>query len=113
VDPNLLASHIICLDETRIQNIIIHLKKFTKQYPKNNNLSCYNEHGTMILYDKMFILSNTTSTRNADAEFIYAGFNQNTREVIHVITIYKPPKMRISYFISILKKIWKRFLLII
>ncbi len=66
-------------------------------------MSCHNEHGTMIPYDKMIILSNTTSTTNASAKFIFASFNQNTWEVIHVIAIYKPPKMQISYFISIKK----------
>jgi nucleoside diphosphate kinase len=55
----------------------------------------------MILYDKMRILSNTTSTTNGNEKIIYASFNKNTREVIHGIAIYKPPKMKISYFISI------------
>jgi hypothetical protein len=77
VDPNLFASHIICLNETRIKNIIMH-KKFTKKIQKIIKLSCYNENGTMIFYDKMFILSNTTSTTNVDAKFIYASFKQNT-----------------------------------
>jgi hypothetical protein len=65
-------------------------------------LSFYNEHGTMVFYDKMFILSNTTSTINVSTKFISTSFNQYTQEAIHVIAIYKPPKMQISYFISIL-----------
>jgi hypothetical protein len=46
-------------------------------------------------------------------EFIYESFNQNTREVMHVIAIYKPPKMQIFYFISNLKTILEKFLLIV
>jgi hypothetical protein len=55
----------------------------------------------------MVLLLNTISTTNVNAEFIVATFNQNTWEVMHVIVIYKPLKMHISYFISILKTNWK------
>jgi hypothetical protein len=55
----------------------------------------------MILYDKLVLLSNTTSIRNVGAYFISINFNQNTQEVIHVVAIYKPSKMQIYYFISI------------
>jgi len=67
----------------------------------------------MIFYDKMVLLSNTISTTNVDVKFIFATFNQNTREVMHVIAIYKPLQMHISYFISILKTILKNILLTI
>ncbi len=47
------------------------------------------------------LLSNTISTTNIDVKFIFATFNQNTWKVMHVIAIYKPLKMHISYSISI------------
>lgn len=56
------------------------------------------------------LLSNTISTTNIDAKFIFATFNQNTWEVMHVIAIYRPLKMHISYFISILETILKKIL---
>jgi len=68
----------------------------------------YDEHGAMILYDKMLMLSNITSTTNASVKFISASFNQNTWEVIHVSAVYKPLEMQIAYFISILKTILKK-----
>jgi len=33
-------------------------------------------------------------------KFFYASFNQNTQEVIHVIVIYKPPKMQILFYFN-------------
>jgi hypothetical protein len=61
----------------------------------------------MIYYDEMVLLSNIISTTNVNVEFIIATFNQNTWEVMHVIAIYKPLKMYISYVISIFKNILK------
>lgn len=61
----------------------------------------------MIYYDEMVLLSNTISATNVDVKFIFATFNQNTWEVMHVITIYKPLKMHVSYLISILETILK------
>jgi hypothetical protein len=35
--------------------------------------------------------------------FLITIYNINTREGVHIIAIYKPPKMQISYCISILE----------
>jgi hypothetical protein len=67
MDPTLSTSHILCLNETRIQNIIIHKNIHDAIVNNNNILSCYDQHGTMILYDKMVLLSNTTSKTNVGA----------------------------------------------
>lgn len=35
-------------------------------------------------------------------------FSKNKREAIHVIAIYKPPKMQVAYFLSNLKTILQK-----
>jgi hypothetical protein len=47
---------------------------------------------------------NTTIT-NSSTKFIITLFNDNTRETLHIIAIYKPPKMQLSHLNSILKNI--------
>ncbi len=69
---------------------------------KFNILSCYNQHETIILYDEMVSSSNTISIKNSNVKFIVPTFNENTPKVLHVIAIYKPPKIQVSYFIYIL-----------
>jgi uncharacterized protein YlbG (UPF0298 family) len=89
----LLASHILCLNETKIKNICtyqeIHNVILNKKF---DILYCYNQHGIIIFYDKMVSLSNTTSIKDSNIEFIITTFNENTWKAIHVIAIYKPPK---------------------
>ncbi len=65
VDQNLLASHILCLNETSIQIFCTYQEIHNAILNnKSNILSCYDQHGTTILYDKMISLSNTTSIRH-------------------------------------------------
>jgi len=92
VDPNLLASHILCLNETRIRNVHLNSKNYNVLSQKFHILSRYDEHGTAILYydDNVSLIENTTIT-NFGAEFITTLFNVNTREALYIIAIYKPP----------------------
>jgi len=94
------------LNETRIQKFCtyqeIHKAILNN---KSNILSCYDQHGTTILYDKMISLSNTISIRHSNAKFIVTTFSKNKWKAIHVIAIYNPPEMQIPYFLSILKTI--------
>jgi hypothetical protein len=60
---------------------------------KINIISCYDEHGTMVLYDEMVTLTQTNSLTNVSVKFITAFFNNKTRETLHLIVVYKPPKM--------------------
>jgi hypothetical protein len=45
---------------------------------KSNIISCYDEHGTMVLYDEMVTLTQTNSLTNVNAKFIIAFFNNKT-----------------------------------
>ncbi len=68
-------------------------------------LSCYDEHDTMVLYDDNVLLIEITIITNSGVEFITALFNDNTRKTLYIIAIYKPPKMQVSHFNSILENI--------
>ncbi len=63
------------------------------------------QHGKMILFDEMVFLSNTTSIKDSNENFIVATFNENTQEVTHVIVIYKLLKMQAFYFIFIFQNL--------
>jgi hypothetical protein len=52
-DPNLLASHILCLNETIIKNVHINSEIYDVLSQKFHVLPCYDEHGTMVLYDNV------------------------------------------------------------
>ncbi len=56
-----------------------------------------------MFYDKIVSLLDTISITNSSAKILIATFFKNTQKVVHIITIYKPQKMQISYFISILE----------
>jgi hypothetical protein len=56
----------------------------------------------------MFSLSNTISIKNSNVKFIVPTFNENKQKAMHVIAIYKPPKMQVSYFIYILEPILQK-----
>jgi hypothetical protein len=47
----LLASHILCLNERRIKIFHLNSKFYNVLSQKFHILSCYDEHGTMVLYD--------------------------------------------------------------
>ncbi len=72
---------------------------------KFNILFCYNEHGIMIFYDETICLLDTTSITN---NLLLQLLIKNTQDIVHIIAIYKPPKMQISYFTSILETTLKK-----
>ncbi len=49
--PNLQASHILCLNETRINNMEVECIVRLINH-KFSILSCYNGHGTIAIFDK-------------------------------------------------------------
>jgi hypothetical protein len=51
VDPNLLASLIFCLNETKIRDVHLNSKIYIALSQKFHISSCYDEHGIMVLYD--------------------------------------------------------------
>jgi hypothetical protein len=107
-NPNLLASHILCLNETKIKKIQTNNKLYLAISKKFNIISCYDEHGIMILYDEMVTLTQTNLLTNVGVEFIIALFNNNTQEALYLIAVYKPLKMQVNYFCCILKTIIKQ-----
>ncbi len=78
------------------------LQCFTQKF---HILSCYDEHGTMVLYDDNVSLTKTTTITNFGVEFIIALSNDNIWEASYIIPIHKPPKMKTSCFNFILKSI--------
>ncbi len=100
-DHNLLASHIFCFNETKIRNIDQNKEIKQVLLDKFDILSCYDEHGTMVLYDNIVFLLRTTNITNNSAEFIIILFNKNTCEAINIIVIYKPPRTQILFFLCI------------
>jgi hypothetical protein len=103
--PNLLASHILCLNETRIRNVRLYSKIYNVLSQKFPMLPCYDEHGTMALYDDNLSLTKNTTITNFGVKFIIALFNDNTQETIYIIAIYKPLKMRVPHCNSIIENI--------
>ncbi len=61
--------------------------------------ACY-----MILYDNFTMLSYKTLT-SLHAHYITTTLNMNTRNAIHVITIYKPKTLLMSTFLYRVKNI--------
>jgi hypothetical protein len=56
-NTNLLAFHILCWNEKKIHNIHANQEIYTPLFNKFHILSCFNEHGTMIIYAKIRLLS--------------------------------------------------------
>jgi hypothetical protein len=77
---NLLTSHSSCLNETKVKNLDINSKNYNVYHKNFQILSCYNEHGTMILYDDNVSLTDNTIITHSRAEFITALFNNNTHD---------------------------------
>jgi hypothetical protein len=90
-NSNFFVSHILCLNETEIPNIQTHQEIYYVILNKFKSLSCYDQHGKMILYDKNMFLSHTFSKKISNVEFLIGFFNKNTQQALYIIAIYKPP----------------------
>jgi len=65
-------------------------------------LSCYDDHGTIVIFDKNNTLNaHETHTKNG-IEIITATFNLNTTRTIHVVAIYKLLAIHIENFLQLL-----------
>jgi hypothetical protein len=62
------------------------------------------QNATMIIYDNFITLLSHETFTSLGAEYIVAKFNANTRNVIHIISIYKPSTLSLSIFIIHLQK---------
>jgi hypothetical protein len=103
VDPNLLAYHNLCLNETKMKFFDVNSKIYNVLSQKIHILSCYDEHGIMILYDDNVSLTNNTTMTHLRVQFITTLFNNNTCNTLYVIIVYKPPKLQLSCFNSMLE----------
>jgi hypothetical protein len=61
-------------------------------------ISCYNEHGTMVLYDDIVSLIENTTIPNSAIELITTLFHDNTQETLYITIMHKPPKIQVSHF---------------
>jgi exonuclease III len=109
MDWNILAFHILCLNETKIKNIHIDPNNNIAVLKKNHFIYCYDQYGIMILYNKTMISSKSTTMTHSRVKLIFATFNKNIRQAIHIITIYKPPTLSIHQFINFYKPTCKKF----
>jgi hypothetical protein len=80
---------------------------YTTLTNKFDILSCYDQHGTMIFYDKIVSLSKSFVMTNHGAEFFCTNFNKTTFEALHIIAIYKSLKISIQHLNSTLNRIFK------
>jgi len=87
--------HILCLNETRIQNIHTNQSISNALSKTINVLSCYNGHQTMILFDSIMSLK--------ENKLFNTFFNKNPEKAFYIIVIYKLSQMQTNYFISIFK----------
>jgi hypothetical protein len=85
-----MASHVLCLNETRISSLKAHPNLQATLLGKFNVMSYYDGHGTiMFFHDNMKLFKSCIFT-DSSAEFITALFNDNTSSPMNIITIYKP-----------------------
>ncbi len=70
----MLAYHIICLNETKMNFFDINSKFYNVLSQKFQILSCYDEHGTMILYDDNVSLIDNTTMTHLGVEVSYYTF---------------------------------------
>jgi len=89
--------HILCLFGTHFNPQTSNIISFIDP-EKHSSINVYAQNGTMIIYDKFATLSSHETFNILRVEFITTTFNTNTREVIHVITIYKPSILLFSTF---------------
>ncbi len=105
-EQTLLASQILCINETKMENIYANKEIHNALLKKFRILCSYEQHGMIMLYDKTISISKWHSIIDHGATFICGTLNGNTHETLHIIIMnYKPPKMQIDYFISIQKQL--------
>jgi hypothetical protein len=103
-DHNLKGSHIICFNGTRLKFkffYIIYSLLHTKNY---QSLMVHFNTGTMFFYNKHMNLYSTNTDVYLGSEIITTSFNNQSQCTIHVIAIYKPPKLPLTHFFNALKQ---------
>jgi hypothetical protein len=104
-NPNLMASNILCLNETQISSLHANLDLHALLLQKFNTLSYYDGHGTIMLYHTNMTLFKSCTFTHFGAKFIMSSFNENTSQAMNIIATYKPPKMQLCHYLGVLKNI--------
>jgi hypothetical protein len=107
VDPNLMASDILCLNETQISSLDASSDLHALLLQIFNALSCYDGHGTIMLYHTNMTLFKSCTFIHSGAEFIMSSFNENTTRAMNIIVTYKPLTMQLCHYLGVLKNILK------
>jgi len=83
------------LNETKVKN----QNKPSHQYSnhsKYKKIITYKSQGTMLLYDRNIVFDSCEFVTMFGLEFIVASFNTNTRRIVHIIVVYKPPSLSLT-----------------
>ncbi len=57
----------------------------------------------MLLYDRSIVLDSCEFVTMYGLEFIATSFNTNTRQIVHIIAIYKSPSLSLTNVLSTLQ----------
>jgi exonuclease III len=96
-DHNMQTSHILCLNETKVksQNESSHQHS---NHSKYKSIVTYGSYGTMLLYGRFIVLDSCEFVTMFRLEFIVASFNTSTCQTIHIILVYNPPSLSLTFF---------------
>ncbi len=57
------------------------------------------------MYDRSIVLDSCEFVTMCRSKFIVASFNTNTRRAVHIIVVYKPPSLSLTFFLSTLQEL--------
>jgi hypothetical protein len=103
---NFKTAHILCFNETHFNTLTSNNTSLNIDTRTHSMINVNGWTSTMIIYDNFTTLSSHETFTYLGAKYIAATFNANTRNVIHIITIYKPSTLSLSMFIIHLKSFW-------
>jgi hypothetical protein len=98
-DYNLKTTHIVCFNnETHFNTLTSNNTSLNINTRTHSMISVNGWNGSTIIYDNFTTLSSHETFTSLRVEYITTTFNANTRNVIHIITIYKPSTLSLSMF---------------
>ncbi len=101
---NLITAHILCFNETHFNTLTSNNTSLNIDTRTHSMINVNGWTGTMIIYDNFTTLSSHETFTYLGAKYIATTFNANTRNVIHIIIIYKPLTLSLLMFIIHLQK---------
>jgi hypothetical protein len=96
-----LKSHFkhMCFNETHFNTLMFNNTSLNIDTRTHSMISVNGRNYTMIIYDNFITLSSHETFTSLGVEYIVTTFNANTRNVIHIISTYKPSTLSLSMFI--------------